>query len=103
MSQLTPVSSHHSRNAPPSVLMVNGDASYESLSSAADQRLSAASDLLETIAIAADESSSLSGRDMRSVAWAAHLLTSDALDLLRVSVDAHSSELAAEAEKKEAK
>jgi hypothetical protein len=82
--------------------LVNGEASHESLTIAADHRLSAASDLLETMALSANESSGLSGCDLHNVAWAAHLLASDARDLLRASIDAHSRELSAVAKEEKA-
>lgn len=75
------------------VLLINGEASYEKLANAADHRLEAVSDLLETMALSASGASGLSGRDLHNVAWAAHLLASDALDLLRVSATAHEREL----------
>lgn len=74
-------------------LLVNGEARYEVLSGAADLRLEAVSDLLETMALSASGASGLAGRDLHNVAWAAHLLTSDALELLRVSATAHEREL----------
>lgn len=92
MTAFTPLSTHNPPGHTP-VLLVNGEACYESLTSAADHRLSAASDLLETVALSASGQSGLSGCDLHNVAWAAHLLTSDALDLLRVSATAHEREL----------
>lgn len=94
MSQLTPLSTHNPPGHTP-VLMVNSAATHESLTTAADHRLSAASDLLETVALSASGNSGLSGCDLHNVAWAAHLLTSDARDLLSASFDAHRREVLA--------
>lgn len=92
MTAFTPLSSHNPPGREPT-LVINRAADYEQLTSAADDRLSAARDLLETAALSADSASGLSGIDLHNVAWAAHLLTSDALDLFRASTDVHEREV----------
>lgn len=84
MSKHTPLSAHHFPDESPA-LLVNGHAPRAALMAAGDIRLQAVRDLLETVALAADDSQALGSRDARSVAWAAHLLTADALDLYQTA------------------
>lgn len=84
MSQFTPLSAHHFPDESPAML-VNSHAPRAALMAAGDTRLQAVRDLLETVALAADDSPDLGSRDARSVAWAAHLLASDALDLYQTA------------------
>lgn len=84
MNRLTPLFAHHFPDESPA-LLVNNDAPRGTLMAAGDARLQAARDLLETTALAADGSADMGSHEARSLAWAAHLLTSDALDLYQAS------------------